>query len=73
MLELSQGCFLGREGGEEMAKPDATCGGAKGQRFVSVDYTKSSSPNLQGQQNEEADPFLGGTASDGTTKPTERK
>ena len=48
-------------------------GDAKGQRFVLVDYTKSSSPNLLGQQNEKAGPFLGGTASDGTTEPTKKK
>lgn len=70
---LSQGCFLGQEGVRETAKPDETGGDAKGQRFVSVDYTESSSPNLLGQQNEKADPFLGGTDSDGTTKPTKRK
>lgn len=40
-----------------MAKPDATCGVRKGQRFVSVDYTESSSSNLLGQQKEKADPF----------------
>lgn len=43
---LSQGCFLGQEGVQETAKPDGTGGDAKGQRFVSVDYTESSSPNL---------------------------
>lgn len=48
-------------------------GDAKGQRFVLVDYTKSSSPNLLGQQNEKAGPFLGGVASDGTTEPTKKK
>lgn len=40
-----------------MAKPDATRGVAKGQRFVSVNYTKSSSPNLLRQQKGKADPF----------------
>lgn len=41
-----------------MAKPDAACGAAKGQRSVSVHYTKSSSPNLLGQQNKSR-PLLG--------------
>ena len=71
-LELSQGYFLGVEGAEETAKPDGMGGDAKGQRFVLVDYTKSSSANLLGQQNEKAGPFLGGTASDGTTEPTKK-
>lgn len=54
-------------------KPDGIGGDAKGQRFVLVDYIKSSSPNLLGQQNEKAGPFLGGVASDGTTEPTKKK
>lgn len=44
VLGLSQGCFLGWEGWGG----DDTCGVAKGQRFVSVDYAKKLIPKPPG-------------------------
>lgn len=70
VLELSQGCFLpglGGRGGDTTVELQRVRGLSR-----SI-MQKSSSPNLQGQQKEKADPFLGGSASDGTAKPTKRK